>query len=47
MLMHLKGKARSCESVSKKSKLIEQFVPVTQLLKPYVAKTASWIHLTS
>lgn len=47
ILMHHEGKARNCENVAEKSKLILQFVEATQLLKPNIAKTASWTHLNS
>jgi hypothetical protein len=46
ILMHLEGKARDCDDMAGKSKLIKDFLDVTQLLKPHIAKTASWTHLT-
>lgn len=47
ILMHLEGKARDCDDKSEKSKLVKYFLDVTQLLKPHIAKTASWTHLTT
>ena len=47
ILMHLEGKARSCDDMTEKSQHIQHFLDVTQLLKPLIAKTVSWTHLTT
>jgi hypothetical protein len=45
ILMHLEGKARHCNDAIEKSLLVKAFYDATQLLKPWVPKTASWTHL--
>lgn len=45
ILKHIDGKARNCTDASLKKTYIKQVYDATQIVKPFVPKTASWTHL--